>query len=156
MNAQLTQWKMAADRLWSSPGFDYSQALQLVSEIMRQCSEQDLQQAAEEAVPYLRAACAKTADQWRKQTAHRRFGGIRDGLHLRTGARFGRRGADAALTPDERCRRLLGLPLDRRVFGPEISRAYKQAAKKAHPDAGGTQNAFLELTAARDALMKAL
>jgi curved DNA-binding protein CbpA len=48
------------------------------------------------------------------------------------------------------------LPLDRRLFGPEIHRAYKRVAKTVHPDAGGTERAFLELSAARDALMKAL
>ena len=36
----------------------------------------------------------------------------------------------------------------------EIHRAFKRAAKTAHPDGGGSQRAFLELAAARDALMK--
>jgi curved DNA-binding protein CbpA len=49
---------------------------------------------------------------------------------------------------------MLGLPLDRRLSGPEIHQAYKRAAKRAHPDAGGNARDFLELSAARDALMK--
>jgi hypothetical protein len=36
----------------------------------------------------------------------------------------------------------------------EIHRAFKRAAKTAHPDGGGSEGAFLELSAARDALMK--
>jgi curved DNA-binding protein CbpA len=35
----------------------------------------------------------------------------------------------------------------------EIHRAFKRAAKTAHPDAGGNARDFLELTTARDALM---
>ena len=58
------------------------------------------------------------------------------------------------LTPDDQRRRILGLPLGRRLFGPEIHQAFKRAAKKAHPDAGGNEQAFQELAAARDALMK--
>jgi len=48
----------------------------------------------------------------------------------------------------------VGLPLGRRLFGPEINQAYKRAAKTAHPDAGGNEREFLELSKARDALMR--
>ena len=58
------------------------------------------------------------------------------------------------LTPEECDRQLLGLPLGRRLSGAEIHRAYKRAAKTAHPDGGGSARQFLELSAARDALMK--
>jgi hypothetical protein len=91
--------------------------------------------------------------------ARRRFGAVRDALHALAAPRFGkRRSADEIemMTPEEHHRRLLGLPLDRRLFGPEIHRAYKRVAKTVHPDAGGSERAFLELSAARDALMKAL
>jgi len=66
-------------------------------------------------------------------------------------------GAPAAappLTPEERSRQLLGLPLDRRLSENEIHRAYKLLAKRAHPDAGGSEEAFLRISAAHDALMK--
>jgi curved DNA-binding protein CbpA len=46
------------------------------------------------------------------------------------------------------------LPLGRPLSGAEIHRAYKRAAKRAHPDAGGSAREFLELSAARDVLMK--
>ena len=59
-----------------------------------------------------------------------------------------------ALTAEERHRQLLGLPLDRRLTLAEIHRAYKHVAKSAHPDAGGSAQEFLALSAAREALMK--
>ena len=68
---------------------------------------------------------------------------------------FGRRQVALKLpTAEECCRQLLGLPLDRRLSETEIQTAYKRLAKQAHPDAGGNVKAFLELSAARDALMK--
>ena len=51
---------------------------------------------------------------------------------------------------------MLGLPSGRRLFGPEIQQAYKRVAKKVHPDVGGSEQAFRELSAARDALLKSL
>jgi len=58
-------------------------------------------------------------------------------------------------TAEEGYRQMLGLPLGRRLSGAEIHRAYKRAAKTAHPDGGGNARAFLELSAVHDALMKA-
>ena len=113
-----------------------------------------MQHAASQALPPLRAAVAKGADRRSQAIAERRFAAIRDALHAATLPRFGKRGNADVLTPEEHHRRLLGLPLDRRLYGPEINAAYKQAAKKVHPDAGGSQHAFLELSQARDALMK--
>jgi hypothetical protein len=154
MPMRLRDWKVAADRLWSAVPFDHAEAAQLVADIAQQDDDAELKQAAAAATPYMRAACARTADRYRKDTAQRRFGALRDALHARTAARFGQRGAEEVLTPEDRYRRMLGLPLGKRLFGPEISSAYKRAAKRAHPDAGGSQRAFLELIAARDALMK--
>jgi hypothetical protein len=89
--------------------------------------------------------------------ARRRFGAVRDALHALAAPRFGkRRSAGEMMTPEEHHRRLLGLPSGRRLYGPEIHQAYKRAAKIVHPDAGGSERAFHELSAARDALMKAL
>lgn len=157
MDAHIKAWKRALDRLAAAPAFDHHEAAQLVSEIARASTDATLRQAASQALPSLRAALAKGADRRTRMLAERRLSPVRDALHALTLPRFGRRGhADRVLTVDERHRRLLGLPLDRRLFGPEISAAYKQAAKKVHPDAGGSQHAFLELSEARDALIKAL
>ena len=49
---------------------------------------------------------------------------------------------------------MLGLPLGRRLSGAEIHQAYKRVAKRAHPDGGGSAREFLELSAAREALME--
>jgi hypothetical protein len=76
-------------------------------------------------------------------------------LNELTAPRFGRRSSETrVLTPDERYRQLLGLPFGRYLAATEIHRAFKRAAKTAHPDGGGSEGAFLELSAARDALMK--
>jgi len=156
MDAQAKAWKGEIDRLWSAPAFDYRQAVSLAAEIARS-EDPALRAAASQALPNLRYACLKTADRMVKDVARRRFGAVRDALHALAAPRFGkRRGADEMMTPEEHNRRLLGLPLDRRLFGPEIHQAYKRAAKTVHPDAGGSERAFLELSAARDALMKAL
>ena len=153
MDAQLTAWKRAADEL--AAAFDHRTAVALAGEIARAAVDATLQHAATQALPPLRAAIANGADRRTKAIAERRFAAIRDALHAATLPRFGKReDPDRVLAPEERHRRLLGLPLDRRLFGPEINQAYKQAAKKVHPDAGGSQRAFLELSQARDALMK--
>jgi len=114
-----------------------------------------LRQAATQALPILRSASAEDADQRTREAARRRLGVIRDVLHDLTTPRFGKREMlSKSLSPEECYRQLLGLPLDRRLSGVEIHRAYKRVAKRAHPDAGGSAREFLELSAARDALMK--
>ena len=103
--------------------------------------------------PSLRSASLRDSDRGAKALARRRLGTVRDVLHALTAPRFGKRGTGLP-TPEEHYRRLLGLPLGRRLFGPEINQAYKRAAKTAHPDAGGNEREFLELSKARDALMR--
>ena len=155
MDAQVKVWKRAADELAAADAFDHRAAAQLAGEIARRGADATLREAAAQALPSLRAACAKGADQRSKAVAERRFAAVRDVLHALTQPRFGKRGsADKVLTPEERHRRLLGLPLDRRLFGPEINAAFKHAAKTVHPDVGGSERDFLELSEARDALMK--
>jgi hypothetical protein len=157
MDARIKSWKEAAQDLAAGRPFDHRQAAQLAAEIARQSVDPALRHAATQALPGLRAAIVKGADRRSQAIAERRFAAIRDVLHALTLPRFGRREpANRVLTPEELHRRLLGLPLDRRLYGPEIREAYKQAAKKAHPDVGGTERAFMELSEARDALMKRL
>jgi len=78
---------------------------------------------------------------------------VRD-VHALSAPRFGKRGSVEMLSPDEQNRRVRGLPLGGRLYGPEIQQAYKRAAKTVHPDAGGSERAFQKLSAARDALLK--
>jgi hypothetical protein len=106
-------------------------------------------------MPILRGAAQEAADQLTRDAARRRLGIIRDVLLALAAPQFGkRREAVKPPTPEECHRQLLGLPLDCRLSETEIHRAYKRVAKHAHPDAGGNVEAFLKLSAARDALMK--
>jgi hypothetical protein len=152
MDMQHKQWKRDADPLWSASAFDVREAAALGAEIARHGADEGLRQAAAQALPSLRGACLKSADQISWNVARRRFGAIRDALHALDAPRFGKRGAVPA--PEQQQRRLLGLPPDRQLGESEIQQGYKRAAKRLHPDAGGSDREFAELSVARDALMK--
>jgi hypothetical protein len=154
MDRQLREWKLGVERLWAAAP-DYRQAAQLAAEIARGAEDAALRQAAMQALPGLRNACANKADQGTRDLAWRRLSMVRDVLHTLTLPRFGKRGPPSkSLTPEEHYRQMLGLPFGRRLAGTEIHQAYKRAAKSAHPDGGGNERKFQELSKARDALMK--
>ena len=154
MDKQLTEWKFAVQRLWSAAAPDYRAAERLALDIARSCDEVTLRQAAAQALPALRNAALKKAERSTKDLAWRRLSVLRDVLYARSAPRFGKRDGPVTLTPGERHRQLLGLPLGRRLSGPEIHQGYKRAAKTAHPDTGGNEQKFHALSEARDALMK--
>lgn len=155
MDSQHENWKHAVDALWSAHTLDHVKAARIVAEIAQQRDRGFLQQAAAQALPSMRQAALRTADRMTRTMARRRFSAVRDALHSLTAPRFGRRrGADEPSDPENEHRRMLGLPPEGRLFAPEIKDAYKRAAKRAHPDAGGTDQAFRALRDARDALMK--
>ena len=155
MDRQLLEWKLDADRLWSAAAPDYRAAERLAADIARASDYPQLRRTATLALPSLRAASLEDADIGSRELAWQRMGAMRDVLHARDAPRFGKRGdAPKPLTLSDRHRQLLGLPLDRRLSGPEIHQAYKRAAKQAHPDGGGDTRKFQELSAARDALRK--
>jgi hypothetical protein len=155
MDRQLEEWKLGVERLWSAAAPDYRQAERLAADIARASEDATLRQAAIQAVPSLRHASLKDADRSAKAVAWRRLAVVRGVLHAATAPRFGKR-ADASklLTPEERYRQMLGLPFGRHLSAPEIHQAYKRAAKIMHPDGGGNERTFHELSTARDALMK--
>ena len=156
MDRQLPEWKLALERIWSAAAPDYHAAACLVAAIVGASEEAILRQAATQALPILRSASSEDSHQSTRDAARRRLGIVRDVLHELTTPRFGQRQTlSKSLSPEECYRQLLGLPLGRRLSGVEIHRAYKRVAKRAHPDAGGSAREFLELSAARDALMKA-
>jgi hypothetical protein len=152
MELEQKQWKLEAERLCSASPFDVRHAAALAAEIARHGADERLQQAAAQALPSLRGACLKTADQMSRNLARRRFGAIRDALHALDAPRFGKRASVPA--PEQEQRRLLGLPQERQLADSEIQQGFKRAAKRLHPDAGGSTREFTELAAARDALMK--
>jgi hypothetical protein len=156
MDRQLREWKLAVERIWFADAPDYGEAARLAADIAGASEEAILRQAATQALPILRnAAAPENADRSIQDAARRRLGVIREVLHALTAPRFGKRETGAkSLTSEERYRQMLGLPLGRRLSGAEIHQAYKRVAKRAHPDGGGSAREFLELSAAREALMK--
>ena len=154
MDRQLSEWKLGIDRIWSATAPDYHEAACLAAEIAGAAKDVMLRQAATQALPILRSASHAVADQDTIEAARRRLGIVREVLHTLNEPRFGKREVAAKVpTPEERYRQMLGLPFDRGLSVAEIHRAFKRGAKTAHPDGGGNARAFLELTAARDALM---
>jgi hypothetical protein len=155
MDRQLIEWKLGIERLWRAAALDYRAAERLAAEISTGSADAQLRQAATQALPSLRNASLENADRSTQDEARRRLGAVRDILQALDDSGFGRRGvAPKPLTPEQRYREMLGLPLGRRLARAEIHRAYKRAAKQAHPDVGGNAQDFLALTAAQEALMK--
>ena len=155
MERRLAEWKVELDRIWSAHAPDYDEAMRLVQQIAGSGEDELLRQAASQALPILRSAAHEDADHATAEAARRRLGVIREVMSALTTPQFGKRSATVrSLTPEERCREVLGLPLDQWLSEAQIHRAYKLLAKRAHPDAGGNAEAFLELSAAHDALMK--
>jgi len=156
MERQLSEWKNEIEHVWSAHAPDYGEAVRVAMHIAAAAEEEILRQAASQALPILRAAShAEVADHIVRDAARRRLAILRDVLVALNTPKFGKRQGKVSLpTPQESCRRLLGLPLGRRLSEAEIHSAYKRLAKHAHPDAGGNVRAFLELSAARDALMQ--
>jgi hypothetical protein len=155
MDNQLKAWKLRADRFWSAAMPDYREAAQLAADIAGSSADEALRQAAMQALPSLRNAMLTRADRSTRDLAKRRLSVVRDLLHTLAATPFGKRGrVSEPLTPQEHHRQMLGLPFGRRLSVPEIQQAYKRAAKKSHPDGGGSTRDFVRLSAARDALIR--
>ena len=155
MDSRFREWQLDVERIRQAEAPDWNEAARLAELMARTAAEVLLRQAAAQALPILRHAAAEAAEPGIAEAARRRLGIIREVLHTLTTPKFGRR--DVPLQPqaaEEIHRQLLGLPLGRRLSAPEIHRAWKRAAKSAHPDAGGSAQAFQALSAAREALMK--
>jgi len=81
-----------------------------------------------------------------------------DQVELRREARKKRRSWSMAFLDgaDESEHRIaLNLPDDGDLTAPQINAAFRQLAKTSHPDAGGSNENYIRLTEARDALLKA-
>jgi hypothetical protein len=155
MEKRLAEWKAEIEYIWSAHAPDYGKAVRIAMQVASAAEEDVLRQAASQALPILRAAALADADHIIRDAARRRLAVLRDVLLTLTTPKFGRRLSAVKLPRPEECyRKLLGLPLGCRLSETEIQTAYKRVAKSAHPDAGGNVKAFLELSAARDALMK--
>lgn len=154
MDSKSGEWQLELERIWQAAAPDWREAARLAEVMARTGAELLLRQAAAQALPILRHAAREVADPGITEAARRRLGVIREALHDLATPKFGRRDIPLqTLAPEQRHRQLLGLPLERRLSAPEIHRAWKRAAKSAHPDAGGSAQAFLALSAAREALI---
>lgn len=155
MDRRLTEWKFGVERIWSAATPDFGEAARLAAEIAGASEEAMLRQAATQALPILRNASHENADRITLDAARRRLCVIHDVLISLTTPRFGKRQDQSrSPTPEERYRQMLGLPLGCHLSGRQIHQAFKRAAKSAHPDAGGSAKEFLQLTAAREALIR--
>lgn len=155
MDRHLAEWKLELDRIWASHAPDYGAAMRLAQRIASTSEDEALRQAASQALPILRCAADEISDHATHVAARRRLGVMHEVLAALAAPQFGRRPAvPKSLTAEERSRRLLGLPLDGRLSEAEIHRAYKLLAKRVHPDAGGSEEAFLRIANAHDALMR--
>jgi hypothetical protein len=154
MDQRLRDWKLAVERFCSEEAPDWHVIVRLIAAIAATAENPILRLASMHALPSLRNATARWPDRNAGEIAKRRLGIVLEVLNTLTAPRFGKRGEEIKpFTPHEGYRKLLGLPFDRYLAAPEIHQAFKRAAKTAHPDGGGSARAFLELAAARDALM---
>ena len=71
----------------------------------------------------------------------------------RANKRKQRYGSSMQQSNEQEQRKLLELPADGTLEPSQIKAAYRQLAKKAHPDVGGSHEHFLLITEARDALL---
>jgi hypothetical protein len=55
---------------------------------------------------------------------------------------------------DKEHRELLCLPLEGELEATQIKAAYRKISKKVHPDLGGSHEEFIQITIARDSLLK--
>ena len=150
---RLDSWKLALERLRSAPSADWAEAGRLVAEIARMSTDTMLRQAAEQALPVLRQA-AGNDDRSVALAAQRRLAVILDVVQDLSAPRFGRRNAaPKKLSSEDRARKMLGLPLAVQLTCDDINQAYRRAAKGMHPDQGGSNEAFIDLAAARDILI---
>ena len=75
-------------------------------------------------------------------------------------ARFSQRGSQRTSFTQKQAstvhRQALGLPLEGSLNKRQVTTAYRRLAQKHHPDAGGSQTAFVKITQARDELLARL
>ncbi len=154
MVEQFKSWKMSVERLLSAADVDWHEAALLAADIAGRAADPTLRHAAAQAIPILRNAAQGATDHGVRQGARRRLGVILDVLQETMAPRFGTRSAaPKPLSAEQRARKLLQLPLDKQLAVADIRQAFRRAAKSVHPDAGGSEAAFLELIAAQDVLI---
>lgn len=64
------------------------------------------------------------------------------------------RQTDSHRLNEQQYRQALHLPVNGKLEAIQIKTAYRRLAQKAHPDAGGSHEQFIQITQARDALLQ--
>jgi len=154
MIERIESWKLALERLRSAHSVDWNEAGRLAAEIARGSADATLRHAAEQAVPILRQAALGGEGHDIAVASQHRLAVILEVMNGLTAPRFGRRRAlPKQLSSEERARKTLGLPFAVQLTCDDIHQAYRRLAKEMHPDRGGSEQAFLDLAAARDILI---
>ncbi len=161
MDANRERLRLRAETLQPSQSESWGDVADLLTEIISTTADMELKALARQTLPSVRAAAVPKSDLYWSEVAERRFEAVRQELNKKVARPFGRRLGIPEVTvdsphSDNASRALLGLPANRHLFGPEIRQAYRRAAATAHPDAGGNNETFMSLVAARDALLSRL
>lgn len=109
------------------------------------CLVMSRQRWQEDQAALRREAYERRAAQRRQQEDQARFHSAR-----------GRRRTQGQPVDERQHRAALNLPADGRLEPAQIKSAYRRLAQRAHPDAGGSHEAFVRLTQARNALLDPL
>lgn len=109
------------------------------------CLVMSRQRWQEDQAALRREAYERRAAQRRQHEGQARFQSAR-----------GRRRMQGQPVDERHHRAVLNLPADGRLEPAQIKSAYRRLAQRAHPDAGGSHEAFVRLTQARNALLDPL
>jgi len=147
-------WKIRIDRLRAAQSVNWIEAHAVANDIVCTSSNAALRNAAEHALPLLHRAAAESDDRDLVAAALCCLGRIAEAMNGRSVPCFGQRSVPPErVNHEDRARRALGLPLVVQLSHADVNEAYRRMVKTMHPDHGGSEQAFLELTAARDTLI---
>ena len=154
MNDRGEYWKVRIDRLRTAQSVNWVEAQVVANDIARTSSNAVLRDAAEQALPLLHRAATESDDRDLVAAALRCLGGIAEAMNGRSAPRFGQRSVPPArVNHEDHARKALGLPPVVQLSHADVNQAYRRMVKIVHPDHGGSEQAFLELTAARNTLI---
>lgn len=101
--------------------------------------QQDHEQLRQEAFERLREAQQKMFEELARANARKRHRATHIHLYI-----------------EQEYRELLCLPVEGKLEEAQIKSAYRRLAKEAHPDVGGSQELFVQITEAYNALLESL
>lgn len=144
-------WAKALDRILSESPADLVAASALCLEICRIERDSILGVEACRAYAALRRAQGDQASELLVRASMRELEAVRLALLESQRRPFGKLRTGGSLIRE---RKLLGLPASGPLSVKQINAAFRAVAQNAHPDDGGSDDRFITLTAARDALLR--